>query len=115
MASNVPVVASERVLAGIADGGFRSGRDLLAASSDEEYARAVATLLADERERERLAGSARQRLLATYRWAPNLDLFEDLVGAAARPPAGASLLPAGGEREEGAAALAAAAGEARRA
>jgi len=115
MASNVPVVASERVLAGIADGGFRSGRDLLAASSDEGYARAVATLLADEGERERLAGSARQRLLATYRWTPNLDLFEDLVGAAARPPAGSPLLPAGEEREEGAAALAAASGEARRA
>ena len=115
MASSVPVVASERVLAGIADGGFRSGRDLLAASSDEEYARAVATLLTDEGERERLAGSALQRLLATYRWAPNLDLFEDLVGAAARPPAGSPLLPAGEEREQGAAALAAAAGEARRA
>ena len=36
MASNVPVVCSERVLAGLADGGFRSGRDLLAAASDEE-------------------------------------------------------------------------------
>ena len=93
MASNVPVVASERVLAGIADGGFRSGRDLLAASSDEEYVRALTSLLADERERERLAGCARQRLVATYRWAPNLDRFEDLVGSVARPPAAAGPVP----------------------
>lgn len=94
MASNVPVVASERVLAGIADGGFRSGRDLLAASDDEGYVRALATLIADEGERERLAECARQRLVATYRWAPNLDRFEDLVGAVARPPAGGVPLPA---------------------
>jgi sugar transferase (PEP-CTERM/EpsH1 system associated) len=94
MASSVPVVASERVLAGIADGGFRSGRDLLAASSDEGYVHALANLLADERERERLAESARQRLLATYRWAPNLDRFEDLIGAVARPPAAGTPIPA---------------------
>jgi sugar transferase (PEP-CTERM/EpsH1 system associated) len=94
MASNVPVVASERVLAGIADGGFRSGRDLLAASSEEGYVRAIAALIADERERERLAECARQRLVATYRWAPNLDRFEDLVGAVARPPAAGGPVPA---------------------
>jgi hypothetical protein len=82
------------VLAGLADGGFRSGRDVLAASSDEGMERAVALLIDDERERERLAGNARQRLLATYRWAPNLDQFEELVGSSARPPAGSLPLPA---------------------
>jgi polysaccharide biosynthesis protein PslH len=91
MASNVPVVCSERVLAGLSDGGFRSGRDLLAAGSDEEMARAVASLIADAGARERLAGAARQRLLAFYRWAPNVDRFEDVIGAVARPPAGAPL------------------------
>jgi len=102
MACNVPVVASERVLAGLADGGFRSGRDLLASSSDEGLARALAGLLGDERERERLAECARQRLLATYRWAPNLDRFEDLVGAVARPPAGGMPLPAPERQDEAA-------------
>lgn len=93
IASNVPVVCSERVLAGLADGGFRSGRDVLAAASDEGMERAIAALIDDEGERGRLAEAARQRLLATYRWAPNLEGFEDLVGAAARPPAGSSLPP----------------------
>ena len=88
MASNVPVVCSERVLAGIADGGFRSGRDLLAAGTDDEMEHAVATLVGDAEARERLADCARQRLLATYRWGASLDRLEELVGAAARPPAG---------------------------
>jgi polysaccharide biosynthesis protein PslH len=116
IASSLPVVCTERVLAGLADGGFRSGRDLLAASTDEGMERAVAALIDDERERERLADCARQRLLATYRWAPNLDRFEELVGTVARPPAGSSLLPAEDRRaEEDAAASAAAARGARRA
>jgi sugar transferase (PEP-CTERM/EpsH1 system associated) len=116
IASNLPVACSERVLAGLADGGFRSGRDLLAASTDEEMERAVAALIDDERERERLAASARQRLLATYRWAPNLDRFEELVGTVARPPAGALPLPAESRQAaDGTAVSAAKAREARRA
>jgi sugar transferase (PEP-CTERM/EpsH1 system associated) len=107
IASNVPVVCSERVLAGLADGGFRSGRDVLAADSDEGMERAVASLIDDEGERGRLAERARQRLLATYRWAPNLESFEDLVGAAARPPAGSSLPPPEPRSDEGDAAPAA--------
>ena len=98
MASNLPVVCSERVLAGIADGGFRSGRDLLAAGSNDEMERAVASLIGDAAARERLADCARQRLLATYRWGANMERLEDLVGAAARPPAGALLPPS--RREE---------------
>jgi sugar transferase (PEP-CTERM/EpsH1 system associated) len=101
IASNLPVVCSERVLAGLADGGFRSGRDLLAASSAEGMERAIAALIDDERERERLAECARQRLLATYRWAPNLERFEELLGTVARPPAGAQSLPAESRRAEG--------------
>jgi hypothetical protein len=97
MASNLPVACSERVLAGIADGGFRSGRDLLAAANDDEMERAVAALIADAEMRERLAGAARQRLLATYRWGAIQDRLEDLVGAVARPPAGS---PDGVEDEE---------------
>jgi glycosyltransferase involved in cell wall biosynthesis len=87
----VPVAVSERVLAGLSDGGFRSGRDLLAADSDEEMERAVATLIEDAAVRERLAESARQRLLATYRWGAQMDRFEELLGASALPPAGSPL------------------------
>jgi sugar transferase (PEP-CTERM/EpsH1 system associated) len=114
IASNLPVVCSERVLAGLSDGGFRSGRDLLAASSNEEMERAVASLIEDPQARERLAANARQRLLATYRWGANLDRLEELVGASARPPAGGPL-PAEGRRQEEGSEPAAAAGEARRA
>ena len=103
IASNVPVVCSERVLAGLADGGFRSGRDVLAAASDEGMERAIATLIDDEGVRGRRAERARQRLLATDRWAPNLESFEDLVGSAARPPAGSSLPPPEPRGAEGAA------------
>jgi hypothetical protein len=112
MASNLPVVCSERVLAGLSDGGFRSGRDLLAAASDDEMERAVASLIEDAEARERLAGCARQRLMASYRWAPNVEHFEDLVGAVARPPAGSPLPSEPRCRENDASLPAAAAGEA---
>jgi len=119
MASNLPVVCSERVLAGVADGGFRSGRDLLAAGSDDEMENAVAALIADPALRERLAASARQRLLATYRWGSSLDRLEELVGAASRPPAGSPLPPGEHPEDEEVAARstnnATGAGEARRA
>lgn len=115
MASNVPVVASERVLAGLSDGGFRNGRDLLSASSNEEMERAVATLIEDASARERLAECARQRLLASYRWAPNLERFEELVGSSARPPAGSPLPPESRLPKEEPLPLSGAAGDARRA
>jgi sugar transferase (PEP-CTERM/EpsH1 system associated) len=106
MASNVPVVCSERVLGGLSDGGFRSGRDVLAASSNEEMERAVTSMIEDSSLRERLAGAARQRLLATYRWTQNMERLEDLVGASARPPASSPLpadigKPGFGEEREG--------------
>ena len=115
IASHLPVVCTERVLAGLSDGGFRSGRDLLAADSNEEMERAVASLIEDPQARERLAGSARQRLLATYRWGANLDRLEELVGACARPPAGLPLTSESRRRDEEGTEPAAASGEARRA
>jgi glycosyltransferase involved in cell wall biosynthesis len=97
IASNVPVVCSERVLAGIADGGFRGGRDVLSAATDEDMANAVVNLIGDAGLRERLADSARQRVQASYRWGTNLDRLEEMLGAVALPPAGSlptGLLPA---------------------
>lgn len=105
IASNLPLVCTERVLAGLSDGGFRHGRDLLAADTDEGLERAVAAVIEDAALRERLAESARQRLLAHYRWTPILERFEELVGAAARPPASVPLLPAEVRRREEEAAL----------
>ncbi len=64
IASNLPVACTERVLAGLADGGFRGGRDLLAAASDEEMERAVATLIEDE---ERARETGRERAPAAAR------------------------------------------------
>lgn len=84
MAMDVPVVCSDRVLAGLVDGGFQHGRDLLAADSVETFESCVTTLLEDAGARVRLAEAARQRLGISYRWATNLDRFEDILVAAAR-------------------------------
>lgn len=83
MASDLPVICTRRVLAGLADGGFREGRDLLAADSPEEMERAVTSLLDDAAERRRLAECARQRLTLAYRWSTNLERFEGLVESVA--------------------------------
>ncbi|MFL6193318.1 MAG: TIGR03087 family PEP-CTERM/XrtA system glycosyltransferase [Thermoanaerobaculia bacterium] len=116
MASNLPVVATDKVFAGLSDGGFKNGRDLLAAATDEGLEDAVHAVLESAELRQRLAECARQRLLASYRWSSAVDLFEELVGAAARPPAGSSTFPAAGRSAEDVPTpAAAAAGEARRA
>lgn len=89
MAMNVPVVCSERVLAGLAEGGFRHDRDLLAADCSsgnaESFASCVAALLESAETRARLAEGARRRLALGYRWSTNLDRFEEIVATAARP------------------------------
>jgi sugar transferase (PEP-CTERM/EpsH1 system associated) len=87
MAMNVPVVCTDKVFAGLSEGGFRHGRDLLAAADDEGLEACVATVLADAEMRASLAECARQRLSASYLWAPNMDRFEDLLMAAVRRPA----------------------------
>jgi sugar transferase (PEP-CTERM/EpsH1 system associated) len=84
MAMNLPVVCSERVLAGLAEGGFRHGRDLLAADDPAALESCIADLLADPAARERLADCARQRLGAAYRWGANLERFEEELTALAR-------------------------------
>jgi sugar transferase (PEP-CTERM/EpsH1 system associated) len=97
MAMNLPVVCSERVLAGLSEGGFRHGRDLLAADGAEAFENCVAGLLEDAEARQRLAESARQRLAIGYRWASNLERFEEVLAAAAHPPQTADRLRQGEE------------------
>jgi len=79
MATHLPTVCSDKVFAGISEGGFRHDRDLLVAGNDEEMERALTTLLQEPQTRERLAESARRRLTATYRWEPFLERLEDLI------------------------------------
>jgi sugar transferase (PEP-CTERM/EpsH1 system associated) len=83
MAMDLPVVCSERVLAGLAEGGFRHGRDLMAAGDPLAFEECVAGLLADAAARQRLADCARQRLAGAYRWATNLERFEEVLTAVA--------------------------------
>lgn len=91
MASGLPVVCSDRVMAGLSDGGFRHDRDLLVAANDTEMEERIATLLDGEagaEARERLAECARQRLIAAYRWSTNMERFEELLAGVARTARG---------------------------
>jgi glycosyltransferase involved in cell wall biosynthesis len=89
------VVATERVLAGLAEGGFRAGEDLLTAADDEEMAESLAALLGDAALRGRLAAAARRRLEAAYDWEVNLKRFEQVLAEVATPaePASAGAEP----------------------
>jgi polysaccharide biosynthesis protein PslH len=92
LASNLPVVASQRVFAGLADGGFKDGEDLLVGGDDAALAERLAELLADPEARERLAAGGRRRLAAVYRWPASVARFEELVAEAVaerRSPAAA--------------------------
>jgi sugar transferase (PEP-CTERM/EpsH1 system associated) len=79
MASNLPVVCSERVEAGLSEGGFENGRDLLASADDAGLELAITSLLEDSVLRERMAAAARGRLADAYKWSTNLKRFEDLL------------------------------------
>jgi sugar transferase (PEP-CTERM/EpsH1 system associated) len=87
MSMNLPVVCTDKVLAGLSEGGFRHGRDLLAAADDDGLEAAVVRVLEDARTRADLAECARQRLAISYRWNTNMDRFEELLASAARQPA----------------------------
>jgi polysaccharide biosynthesis protein PslH len=87
MAMNVPVVCTDRVFAGLSEGGFRHGRDLLAASSDQGFEDSLASLLGDAHARGQLAEHARRRLSLSYRWTSNMDRFEEILVSAVRKPA----------------------------
>lgn len=87
MAMNLPVVCTDRVFAGLSEGGFRHGRDLLAASSEQGLEDCLASLLGDAQARAHLAESARRRLSFSYRWTTNMDRFEEILMGAVRKPA----------------------------
>jgi sugar transferase (PEP-CTERM/EpsH1 system associated) len=84
MAMNLPVVCTDRVFAGLSEGGFRHGRDLLAAADDEGLEACLTSVLEDAEMRAGLAECARQRLSISYRWTANMDRFEEILTSAAR-------------------------------
>ena len=86
MAMNLPVVCTDKVFAGLSEGGFRHGRDLLAASTDQGLEDCVASLIEDATARDHLAECARQRLVVSYRWATNMERFEEILAGAVRKP-----------------------------
>lgn len=101
MAMNVPVVCSDRVHAGLSEGGFRHGRDLLVAQGAEAFEKCIGGLIEDPEARQRLAENARQRLAVGYRWSSNLERFEEVLAAAARPSQPDSLRRSEEAQEEG--------------
>jgi sugar transferase (PEP-CTERM/EpsH1 system associated) len=90
MSMNLPVVCTDKVFAGLSEGGFRHGRDLLAAADDDGLEACITSLLEDAQMRAGLAESARQRLAGSYRWTTNMDRFEELLTSTARRPASAA-------------------------
>jgi polysaccharide biosynthesis protein PslH len=87
MSMSLPVVCTDRVLAGLSEGGFRHGRDLLAAADDEGLEACLTSVLEDAGMRASLAECARQRISASYRWTMNMDRFEELLTSVVRHPA----------------------------
>lgn len=90
MASRLPVVCTERVHAGLAEGGFLHQRDLLAAADDREMERWTGALLEDAELRSSLARSAWQRLASVYRWEESMARFEDLLAEVTGRPSARS-------------------------
>ena len=90
MSMNLPVVCTDKVFAGLSEGGFRHGRDLLAAADDEGLEACLTSVLEDAPMRAGLAECARQRLSTSYRWATNMDRFEELLTSTVRAVSPAS-------------------------
>jgi sugar transferase (PEP-CTERM/EpsH1 system associated) len=86
MAMNLPVVCTDRVFAGLSEGGFRHGRDLLAAADDEGMEACLTSVLEDAEMRAGLAECAHQRLSVSYRWTANMDRFEEILTSAVKRP-----------------------------
>lgn len=87
MAMNLPVVCTDKVFAGLSEGGFRHGRDLLSASTDQAMEDCLATLIEDAPARQHLAECARRRLVVSYRWTSSMERFEEILTSSVRKPA----------------------------
>ena len=93
MSLGVPVLTTRKAAAGV---DAEPGRDLLVADGVEEMVAAVESVLADPKERRRLAVAGRERVLSHHGWAVGMGRMEGCVGrcfeigartaAAAGPP-----------------------------
>ncbi len=85
MAEGIPTVVSERVMAGLADGKFQDGRDLMVATDDLQLEKALDELLRDEGKRKVLSASARSRLAEGYCWETNMLTLEQYLEEIVQP------------------------------
>jgi len=85
MAEGIPAVVSERVMAGLADGKFQDGRDLMVATDDLQLETALDELLRDEGKRRVLSASARSRLVGGYCRETNMVALEHYLEEIAQP------------------------------
>lgn len=85
MALGLPAVVSHRVMAGLSDGGFRDGRDLLVGSDSRQTVMHIERMLDDEALRTELVESARTRLAEAYSWATNMRVLEEHLENLVRP------------------------------
>ncbi len=83
MAARVPVVCSRDVGAGLVDGGFRSGRDLVIADGDDDLAEGIAAVLDRPTFAEHLARNALARVRSAYSFESATLGFERVLEAAA--------------------------------
>jgi glycosyltransferase involved in cell wall biosynthesis len=83
MASDLPVVCTREVGAGLAGGGFESGRDLIIAQGKEDFAAGLGRLLESGELRRRLRASARKRVSEAYSLEATMLDFERFLVAAA--------------------------------
>ncbi len=79
MAMGVPVVCSTTAAGGV---DAVPGEHLLVASSPEQYVAAVGSILDSRELRERLAQSARARVLSHHAWRSSMARLDDLIAAA---------------------------------
>lgn len=85
MAMGLPAAVSHRVMAGLSDGGFRDGRDLLVGSDSRQTAMHIERLLEDEALRAELVENARTRLADAYSWPTNMRILEEHLEDLVRP------------------------------
>jgi hypothetical protein len=76
MAMGVPVVASAIAARGV---DAEPGRDILTANEPAEFAAAVVRLLAQPKERRRLAEAARARVVSHHSWKASMQRLDALV------------------------------------
>lgn len=83
MAMGVPTVVSERVMDGLADGGFEASRDLFVAQNDRQTGDALLNLLRHRTKRLEMAVAAQATLKAQYSWQNNMAKLEEHLNAIA--------------------------------